>query len=158
MVAEMYSDLISSLAWMIVAVFFCEGGIRLGLGSLSEPGPGFFPSIMGVFLFVVSGILFISSLRKMKGSSRDMIRTLWSTKGGFKRVLCGVVPTFLYICLLDYLGFVLTTFFFVFFFMRVFWTDKWIRVFCGAISAAGLSYVIFDILLKAHMPMGPLGF
>ena len=35
-------ELISGLVWMVVGVLFLIGSIGLGLGSLGEPGPGFF--------------------------------------------------------------------------------------------------------------------
>ena len=155
----MSTELISSLAWMIVAAFFCRGGLKLGPGSLTEPGPGFFPILMGVLLFLFAATLFFSSLRQIKRSKKEnIIKTLWPQIGGLERVILGLVPSLLYICFLDSLGFVLTTYSFAFFLMRVFTTRRWIPAFWGAGITAGLSYVIFEVLLNAHLPVGPLGF
>jgi hypothetical protein len=151
-------NLISSSAWMVVAGIFCLGGIRLGLGSYDEPGPGFFPFLMSVFLFSFSLILFISSLKKVKQLNVIVSSRFWPESDGIKRILFVVVSLFMYVFVLNYLGFVLTTFFFMFFLLRVIHPHKWITVFLGAGLTAGLSYAIFELWLKAHLPVGPLGF
>lgn len=153
-----YADLITSLAWMVVAGLFCLGGIELGLGSYDEPGPGFFPFLMSIFLFSFSLILFISSLKKVKQLDRIVSSRFWPESDGIKRILFALGSIFMYVFMLNYLGFPLTTFFFMFFLLKFFHTYKWITVFLGAGLTAGLSYAIFELWLKAHLPVGPLGF
>lgn len=155
---EKYMDLITSLAWMVVAGLFCLGGIGLGLGSYDEPGPGFFPFLMSICLFSFSLILFISSLKKVKQLNVIVSSRFWPDSDGLKRILFALGSIFMYVIALDYLGFTLTTFFFMFFLLKFFHPYKWIAVFLGAAITSGLSYAIFQLWLKAHLPVGPLGF
>jgi len=47
-------DLVSGLFWLAVAIFAAVQGLALKLGSLHQPGPGFFPFWGGVVLGLLS--------------------------------------------------------------------------------------------------------
>src|SRR3989337_2189129 len=57
-------DLVSALFWLAVAIFAAVQGVALKLGSLSRPGPGFFPFWGGVVLALLSLVLLVNSLKK----------------------------------------------------------------------------------------------
>ncbi len=151
-------DFISSLAWMTVAALFCGASINLDMGDLHDPGPGFFPFLMSSFIFLFSLLVFIFSLKKGKESDFASPRRYWADRDGLKRILLTVISLFMYVFLLDYLGFVLCTFLLIFFLLRFVEPQRWATVFCGAGLTAALSYTIFELWLKVQMPVGPLGF
>ena len=154
-------DLISSLAWIAVSAFFCMGAINLGLGNLGDPGPGFFPFLMAVCLISFSLILFISSLKQSKEFSLSRYRygRFWPEIDGIKRILLIVLSLFMYVFALDYLGFCLSTFFFIFFLSRFIASQKKMtNAFIVAGLITGFTYAIFQLWLKANLPTGYLGF
>ncbi len=43
-------DRLSGLFWAVEAIFICPGSLRLFLGGLHHPGPGFFSFLAGAIL------------------------------------------------------------------------------------------------------------
>jgi putative tricarboxylic transport membrane protein len=87
----------------LFAIFFATGGYRLGLGSLTQPGPGFiifFASIV-LSLFCIYGFL------SPKGGTP--VRLAFSGKG-FKRVLLVLISLLLYAKFMPAVGYLLSTF------------------------------------------------
>ena len=87
----------------VFSIFFAIGGYRLGLGSLTQPGPGFiifFASIV-LLLFCLYG--FLSS----KGGTP--VRLAFPVKG-LKRVLLVLLGLLLYAKFMPTLGYLLSTF------------------------------------------------
>jgi len=132
--------------------------IALRLGTLSEPEPGFFPFLMSVLLIILSLILLLSSLKKGGKLSPAESKEFWPEIDGTKRILFVIISLFAYAFTMNYLGFVIATFCYIFFLMRFVFPLKWITVFLGAGLTTGISYAIFELWLKANLPVGPLGF
>lgn len=151
-------DLMSSLAWMIIAALFCRGAIGLGLGDLHEPGPGFFPFLMSLFIILFSTLILISSLIKGEESPPDPGKKFWPDREGQKKILLTVGSLFLYVLALEYLGFILCAFSLMFFLLKFVEPQKWTTVLFGAGLTAFMSYTIFDLWLRVPMPVGLLGF
>jgi len=87
----------------LFAVFFAIGAYRLGLGSLTQPGPGFiifFASIV-LLLFCVYGFL---------SSKGDPPARLAFSGKGLKRVLLVLISLFLYAKFMPTVGYLLSTF------------------------------------------------
>jgi len=149
-------EVTSSLAWMVAGFLFLRGSIELGLGSGGEPGPGFFPFLMAVFLVAFSAIHFISSLtkfRQIKSGDR-----FWPKRDGIKRILFTAASLCGFVLALNTLGFVLTTFIFMFITLRFVEPQRWRTVlFVGSLTTV-LSYSVFQIWLRSNLPEGFLGF
>ena len=54
-------DVIGGLVLLCVGAWAIIGGVKLHLGKVSEPQPGFFPFWGGVVLAVLSGILLVQA-------------------------------------------------------------------------------------------------
>jgi len=151
-------DLISGLAWLAVGVLFCIGSIGLGLGDINEPGPGFFPFCMSVCLISFSSIHFIYSLKKPGALNFAIDKRFWPETDGMKRILFTIISLFIFVIALSYIGFVLTTMLFMVFVSRFIEPQKWFTVFLLTSLTTCLSYSIFQLWLKANLPVGFLGF
>jgi putative tricarboxylic transport membrane protein len=151
-------ELISSLFWMAVGVIFLMGSIGLGLGSLGEPGPGFFPFVMAVCLVSFSSIHFIFSSIKSGKFNFAKGERFWPKSDGIKRILFTIIFLFGFVLTLNYLGFVLTTFLFMCIILRFVEPQKWLTVFFIGILTTVLSYSIFQLWLRSNLPVGFLGF
>jgi putative tricarboxylic transport membrane protein len=146
----MSRDLISGLFWLAIAIFFSiEGFMHLKLGTLHQPGPGFFPFWGGVVLGLLSLVLLLNSL---KNKDRLSLSGLKSSK-----LLLATGAILAYLLLLETLGFVTITFLFLFLLFRMEYKG-WVFSAVFALVGAGSSYALFQLWLKTQLPAGPCGF
>ena len=145
----MSRDRVSGLFWLTLAIVVAVLSFRLKLGTLSQPGPGFFPFWGAIVLGILSVILLVHA--HTRGA-------LPSTAGIRASVLVIVVAALLaYVLLLEMLGFVIVTFLFLLLLLRVVrrgWTTSGV----AALAGAGASYALFQLWLKTQLPRGPFGF
>ena len=138
-------------------VVFCLGmailweGRGLSFGSLRSPGSGMFPDLIAVLMMVLSAILMAVPPRTEGRGSAISGKVVVRIGSVFAALV-------LYSLLLELLGFlivslVLTTFLFAVFDSRKYWL-----AILRAFVLTGLSYVLFEVLLKSNLPRGVLGF
>jgi putative tricarboxylic transport membrane protein len=151
-------ELISSLVWMALGVLFLIGSIGLGPGKSDEPGPGFFPFVMAACLISFSSIHFISSLIRAGQSSVGAGKRFWPKNSGIKRILFTIILLVGFVLALNYLGFILNTFFFMLIMLRLVERQKWRRVLLIGSLTTILSYATFQLWLRSNLPAGFLGF
>jgi len=145
----MSKDLASALFWLAIAVFVSfEGFTKLKLGTLRQPGPGFFPFWGGLLLGACALILLVRSLK-----SRE-----WLGSGAIPwPALILVLGALLgYLLFLETLGFVIVTFLFLlalFCFAEI----GWIKHVAWSVIATSLVYALFKFWLKVQLPSGLFG-
>ena len=146
----MSRDLISSLFWLAVAIYFSiDGFIYLKLWTLRQPGPGFFPFWGGVVLGILS---LVQPLKSLKNRDMPSLSGLKSSK-----LLLATGATLAYLLLLETLGFVTITFLFLFLLFRLGYKG-WVISTAFALVGAVSSYALFNLWLKTQLPTGPFGF
>ena len=146
----MSRDLISSIFWLAIAIYFSiEGFIYLKLGTFRQPGPGFFPFWGGVVLGLLA---LVQALKSLKNKDLPSLSGLKSSK-----LLLATGATLAYLLLLETLGFVTITFLFLFLLLRLEYKG-W--GFSAALALAGAvsSYALFQLWLRTQLPAGPFGF
>jgi putative tricarboxylic transport membrane protein len=142
-------DLTSGLFWLAIAIFVSlESFTNLKLGTLRQPGPGFFPFWGSLLLGTFSLIVLLSSLK-----SRER---LGSGDFPWPALLVVLGALLAYLLFLEPLGFVTVTFVFLFLLFR-FGKTGWIKSAAGAIVATSLAYALFSFWLKVQLPRGPFG-
>ena len=143
-------DLVSGLFWLAVAIFAVVQGLALKLGSLQQPGPGFFPFWGGVVLALLSLVLVVKSL-----GSQPAPEPLARPESARLFVVAGAILG--YILLLERVGFVAVTFAFLVLLLRL---ERRSWAFSAATAGAGAaaSWMVFQLWLKTQLPVGPLGF
>ena len=145
----MSRDLTSALFWLAFAIFFSiESLTQLKLGTLHQPGPGFFPFWAGVVLGLLSLILLLNSLRNQERLSLSGLKS-W-------KLLLVAGALLAYLLLLETLGFVTITFLFLFLLLRLEYKG-WVFSVVSALLGALASYAIFQLWLKTQLPAGPFG-
>lgn len=142
----------TALFWIVFGLLVCYGASRLGLGSVTDPGPGFIFFWSGLILALLSLVLFAASLREVTFEARESGGTNW---GKIALVLAALV---LYALFLERLGFVLTTFVLLSFLLGVTEGKKWPRIIGVAGAAALGSFALFELWLKIRLPKGVFGF
>jgi putative tricarboxylic transport membrane protein len=145
----MSRDLTSGLFWFAVAIFFAiEAFTNQNLGTLRQPGPGFFPFWGSIILGSFCLALIIRSLMSSERLEPGAIR--WPP---LLIVLSSLVG---YLLLLEMLGFVFVTFLFLMMLFR-FANTEWIKSVAWSAIATVFAYVLFRHWLQVQFPRGPFG-
>ena len=143
----------SSLVWLGLAIIICIGSLRLSLGSFQNPGPGFFPFIVGLVLGVLAAVVYFQA-RRAASSTKETEQPLWANSSGVKKVVLTTIALLVYAVSMNYLGFLVSTFIFFIFLLRTIEPQRWGLVILESLLASGVSYTIFEIWLQAQLPRG----
>ncbi len=148
------NDQRSSIFWVVIglAIAFYSG--KYGLGTFSNPGPGFVPFLSGLALTGLAIVVFFQQLSRQE---RDKLKDLWIHKHWLTMMMV-MGALIVYTILFTFLGFLLDTFLLTAFLLRVMEPLSWKKVLAGSISTAVGSYVVFQLWLEAQLPTGFLGF
>lgn len=131
--------------------------------AIATIGPAFVPRIIAVALLVLSSILIIDTLRKNKLAPQATPEGSAKTEahGGGRAVLLSLCLIFLYILTLKWLGFLMSSFFYLFFQINLSYgkADKRKRLFFLVLSfvIATAIYVVFAYGFALQLPKGILG-
>ncbi len=148
-------DEISSLIWFLFAIYICVESIRLPLGSWRDPGPGFLPLLVGLFL---AGLSIICFMQARMGESTEQ-KASWYSRERWKNLIWVLLALFAYALVLDYLGFLMSTFLLLIFLFRFgMEPQKWFWAIGGSVIASVSCYVVFELWLQTQLPKGILGF
>jgi hypothetical protein len=147
------NDLLSSLFFAVCGLLIAAGSLRMTIGRLGEPGPGFLPLIVGTLLALVSAVLFIQSLRRKK---QDRKASGPEGKERFK-VVTTSLSLILYAAAFKPLGFILVTFFLLVFLFKVIGGFDWKASIAGPALITFFFYLLFAVWLEVQFPPGPFG-
>lgn len=137
------------LVLLAFALAMSAAAQRLGLGSLSTPGPGFFPFLNAVGLGLTALVLVVQARRQARHDGES--GSAWPIVLG---VTAGIAA---YGILVDHLGFPLTSFLFLLLcWVVVARQPVWRSVMLAAVTAVTI-YLLFDRLLGVRLPRGLLG-
>ena len=143
------SDQISGLALAAIGLFVWWQNRAYPLGSLQEPGPGYTPLIIAVFLGV-AGLLIA-----LKGASSPPLADMkWpeARRATLILVACGIATY-----ALEHVGYRITIATLLVFFLGVMERRKPLAVAAVAIGFSLLSFYVIGKLLRVPLPVGPGG-
>jgi len=148
----MNRESLSGLGWLFFGLLICLGSVRLSLGDFRNPGPGFLPFITGAILTGLSLIVFLQSRKsaEAKGATKPFL----SDKKRATKAFLTLIALLAYSIGMDYLGFLVSTTFFIAFLLGVVEPQKWYVVVFGSLLSSGVSYTLFEILLQSPLPKG----
>ena len=139
----------TSLFLLAFAILYCAESLRLGMGSIHNPGPGFIPFFSGCLLGLLSIAIFLhgrSTKEAAAGFGKSSKRGLW--------ILGSLL---LYVVFLDRLGFLITTFLFLILSLLSFQPRRWTGILLISSITVIISYLVFGAWLKVQLPKGILG-
>jgi hypothetical protein len=140
-----------SIFLLIFSIVVCRESYKLSLiGPLRTPGPGLFPFILCVTLFVLSCLYFFKTLMALW---RKQEIHLWRGLRWGKVILVLAI-LFSYVLLLEKGGFLFCTYLLLLSLFQ--WVDKqrWFWVYGGSLGITFIFYAVFKIWLKIQLPMG----
>jgi putative tricarboxylic transport membrane protein len=142
------TDRWTGLFFVLFSLYVCVESWRLGVGSFFRPGAGFFPFYSSLLLGLLSLILGLLAFRGKVEKAES-----WTEVGSTVTVSLALLG---FALLLTWLGFVVTTFLFIFFLLRAVERRGWLLAASAALFISAAFYVVFGLWLKAQLPAGIL--
>jgi hypothetical protein len=143
------NDQFSGLMLLALAVFVAWKNRAYPLGSLQEPGPGYTPLLISIFLAVMGSLIAVRG-----GVSAPMKDTPWpeAKRAAIILVACAVATY-----ALEPIGYRITVAGLIVFFLGVIERKKPLAVAAVAAGFSLLSYYFIGTLLRVPLPVGPFG-
>lgn len=147
-------DQTSSLFWLLVSILVFAESLRIGIGTVQNPGMGFMTFGASGILGVLSlGLFLQASLRKENVRHKPLFAgTLW------RRVLFVLVALTVYARVMPVLGYLVSTFLLM---SLLFWVLERKRigfVLVYALLATLFTHLVFSKWLNCQFPHGWFGF
>jgi hypothetical protein len=140
--------------WVLFSLLTCIESYRLKLGDVTKPGPGFFPFGAGLIMLFLSLIALFQWMGK-KESSENTIQKKpvrwWNIV-----IILAAIPA--YTLSLEKVGFFINTFLFISLLLKVVEPQTWKTSILGGVITAIAANLVFNVLFKAQIPSGILGF
>jgi putative tricarboxylic transport membrane protein len=149
------ADPVSGLFWLIFSAFVSYESYKLGLGTLHQPGPGFFFFWTGIVIAILSLIVIAMSLRKR--SPEEAQEPIFG-KGRVAKIVLVLISLFLYALLMERLGFLIVTLLFFIFLLGVIERKRWTFAVLVSLIVTAVSYLVFEKALQSQLPNGLLEF
>jgi putative tricarboxylic transport membrane protein len=147
-------DIIGGVMLILIGIGVVIGSIRLHVGTLLVPQPGFFPLVGGLLLVGLSVILLVQGFLG-RGTTPRQPREAF---GEWRRPLILVVSMSAYTVVLEVLGYVLPTIAIAIIILRVLGVTSWKVL---ILASGGLSvgtYYLFARIMGIELPAGVLMF
>jgi putative tricarboxylic transport membrane protein len=122
---------------------------KLPLGTVRNPGQGFFPWWTSAVIVLLALVLLTQALISRPSTNQQ-------APGRIAKVTVLLLVLSAYTFLLDFLGYLICTFFLVLFMLRATDLHRWSVALSMALFTAVGSYVVFAIWLSVPLPRGPL--
>ncbi len=120
------------------------------------PGAGFLPFWLGVLLAVLATILVVSAWRSQATEKEN--EPVFPGKQALIAITSVLVGLAVYIFLIEILGYLVDTFLFVVFLMKVVEREKWPLTLMVAVGTTAGLFITFQILLQITLPSNMFGF
>jgi putative tricarboxylic transport membrane protein len=149
---ELKFDYIASALFLAVGILFIIGSKSLGSSSYgSAVGPDIFPLILGSALVLLSIRLFYETfITKNQQGTKEKLQ--------YKPFLIIFAATLVYILTLETIGYVITTFLFLFVCFQTMERTKVISSLIISGCFSGLVYFLYVEVLKGTLPGWPIWF
>ena len=154
-----YDTLFAGL-FLAAGIVYEVMALRMPRGRIGQPGPGFFPMIVGAVLIVTAGACLIQALlvRRSAGSAPEGPDEEAPARGNRQVSKTWLLVGFLvlYILALQPVGFPIALTVFLAASIWVFGYRKWLPALGIAVALTVISYLTFVVWLKVPLPLGIL--
>jgi putative tricarboxylic transport membrane protein len=146
----------SSLFWLGMGIFICIGSLKLSLGQFRNPGPGFLSFFAGLVITGLALVVHFQSRKRRPGRAKEESEPIWSDPKKGMKIVMTVVALLVYAVVMNYLGFLISTFLFLAFILKTIEPQRWSVTLIGSLITSAAFYVIFEIGLQSQLPKGLL--
>lgn len=145
----MTNERVGSLVFLIVSVAFLVAALRMPLGQLKTPGPGFMPMLLAILMVAFSGTFVCKAFLKPEKREEEPL-----AKGALGRVFSLILGLIAYCALLTPVGFPVLTLIFLIVFMKILGVPRWRTILIVAVGTTICSMLIFETWLAVPFPKG----
>jgi putative tricarboxylic transport membrane protein len=141
-----------TLIFLIFGLVVCWDSWRLGARWGSDgPQAGYFPFYIGIII-IFSGVVTLIQAFAIKAADN----TPFVLRGQLKLVVLVMVPTVVYVGLINWLGIYVASTIYIALFM--WWLGKysWVKYVSVSVGVSVAFFLMFEIWFKVPLPKGPL--
>ncbi len=143
-----------NLFWILFSLLVCEESYRLRLGTITKPGSGLFPFSIGIVMMLLGLVALFQSVGK-KDATEKPLRAEPIRWWNIVIILAAVTA---YALSLERVGFLINTFLFICLLLKVVEPQSWKSAALGGVIAAVAANLLFNVVFRAQIPSGILGF
>ena len=145
-------DAITAVVFFAVGVVMMVDNYRIGTVWASDgPESGYFPFHVGMIISLASIAV---SVKAMFGKRRN--REIFVSWDRFRLVLLVLLPTALYVLLIQLLGIYVASTLFIAAFMRLLGKIGWLKTVLVSVGVNVLLFWMFEVQFLVPLPKGPL--
>lgn len=147
-------DIVVALLFLLVSAIVIHDSVRLGFGwrEGEGPAPGYFPFYVAV-LMAIASLVNLARATVLAGKETD---EGFVSKVGFSRVLQVLIPTFVYVGLIQFIGIYVASAIFIMGFMVVFGRESPAKTLAVGIGVPLALFLMFERWFLVPLPKGPL--
>ncbi len=149
-------DLIAGIVLLVLSGYVIQEAWQMPPSATFAPGSGFLPFWLGVILAVFATILFVSAWHR-QATERES-KPLFPGKQAMFAIALVLVGLAGYIFLIEVLGYLVDTFLFIVFLMKIVEHEKWSLTLMIAVSSTAALFITFQLLLEIKLPSNIFGF
>jgi len=104
-----YGDFVVGIFYAVLGIALIIGAKALPKSKVMEIGPDFMPTLVGVIILVLAGILLVETFAKFKANAAELEASGFKDTSDYKRVLGSLVAAIIYVNILKPVGFIVST-------------------------------------------------
>jgi putative tricarboxylic transport membrane protein len=157
-------DIASSLVLILFSLTFLIYTTRYPLDDWENPGPAVFPLLLGSVLLLLAAWQLIRAFLspkapgrlRGKGSMITAVKAFFLDNPGEAKVLVLTCSLILYILMMQWIGFFVSTFLLVILSSRLMEAKGWVRPIALSAGVCLFCYFLFEVWIKLSFPRGIL--
>ena len=131
-----------------IAISACS----FGLGTLTNPGPGFLPFTGGLLMILLSGIIYLQARSPAAEGEKELLQI------GNRKIFLITAYLILYAVFFRKVGFLLGSFILMTLLFQLLERRSWFGSLLVSATTIFVSYMVFVVWLKVQFPKGFFGF
>ena len=145
-------DVITAVVFFAIGVVMMVDNYRIGITWATDgPEAGYFPYHIGLIICIASAVVLLKSLF---GKPRN--KEVFVTWDRFRLVLLVLIPTLVYVLLIQFLGIYVASALFMAAFMRCLGKIPWLKLILISVCVNALLFWLFEVQFLVPLPKGPL--
>lgn len=135
------------LCLISLVVFYSASNFDMSYVGDSGLGPDFFPKVVSIILFILSGMILVGNLKRVKENTKNSID---------KNTLMIILLFTIYIFIMGKIGYLVSTILFAFSIISILKKDNIVlKIIYSILFPLGL-YLLFTYAFKVSLPLGIL--